>query len=62
MIGENNCTSETDDQLMARGDEFLNHLKTAGYREPILVISHCDFIHSLSGESPQNAERIHLSI
>jgi broad specificity phosphatase PhoE len=44
---------ESEDELMDRGTLFLNDLRTR-QEETVLVVSHCEFIFSITGESPRN--------
>jgi hypothetical protein len=48
---------ESEEELMLRGDLFLLHRLSCEHRS-VLVVSHCEFICSLTGESPLNAEAV----
>jgi broad specificity phosphatase PhoE len=51
---------ETADELAARVDEFTDRLRERPYArmDRILVVSHCEFIHQVTCESPHNGERV----
>jgi broad specificity phosphatase PhoE len=51
---------ETEDELMDRGNEFINELKRLNSN--ILVISHCEFIFSITGTSLHNIEKLSIEI
>jgi hypothetical protein len=55
---------ETNDELMARGDQFLVWIKehARDLQEPILIISHSEFICSLTGTAPENAQSVVLDV
>ena len=58
LVGEE-LHVESDEELMHRGDQLLQRLRRSPY-ESVLVISHCEFICSLTGESPLNGHSVHL--
>jgi broad specificity phosphatase PhoE len=58
LVGEE-LLVETDEELMHRGDQLLRRLRHLPY-DSVLVISHCEFICSLTGESPLNGHSVHL--
>jgi broad specificity phosphatase PhoE len=54
LDGESPTSIETEEDLIRRGDQFLEKLKTLASYPLILVVSHCEFICSITGESPDN--------
>lgn len=52
---------ESDEELIRRGDLFLEKLHSLSQGlSSVLVVSHCEFICSLTGASPANAEVVDI--
>lgn len=64
LDGEDPTEVESDDELADRVDRFLQHLHQLELSPStrLLVVSHCEFIHAVTGESPQNACFVTLDI
>jgi broad specificity phosphatase PhoE len=61
FLVEEELRVESDEELMHRGNQLLQRLRHSPY-ESVLVISHCEFISSLTGESPLNGHSVHLIV
>jgi broad specificity phosphatase PhoE len=54
---------ESDEQLMDRADQFLHFIKQfEDTHKTILVVSHCEFIHSITARSLYNGEMFEFRI
>ena len=64
LDGEDPSQLESDAHLMERADDFLSAVMAlySGVHEEILVVSHCEFIHSCAAQSPLNAQFVELEI
>jgi len=65
-VGAGLLSLESDSELMDRGDRFLeylsSHLRSGAFHTPLLVISHAEFIHSLTGTTPFNIQYVQLTL
>lgn len=59
FLDSEECLKESDDDLMNRADLFLKEIR---HFEKVLVISHCEFIHSITAVSLHNTEWIDINI
>jgi broad specificity phosphatase PhoE len=57
LSGEEMTVTESDDQLAERVDAWLDELRQEKFAlsTRLLIVSHCEFIHAVTGEAPQNA-------
>lgn len=55
---------ESDARLMDRADDFLREVVSlyAGVHAEILIVSHCEFIHACTAQSPHNAQFVVLEL
>ena len=61
LLGEEECGVESEEELMRRGDLLLLQLRRLSCEHrSVLVVSHCDLICSVTGQSPGNAEAVDL--
>ena len=62
--GEDPSELESDEHLRERADDFLWHVHwtySATHRD-ILVVTHCEFITSITAKSPLNAQFVVLDL
>ena len=61
LLGEEETAVESEEELMRRGDLLLLQLRGLSCEHrSVLVVSHCDLICSVTGQSPGNAEAVDL--